>query len=88
MVGRPSGSGFSENANVRAPLAAVRSISSRRADRVPQRDEDERDEPARRGYAHHSSIIQSLYACTHSTASSLSLASQKIWPQKRGNDGK
>ena len=37
---------------------------------------------------HHSSTIQSLYALTHSRPSSLSLASVKVWPQKRGKVGK
>ena len=37
---------------------------------------------------HHSSTIQSLYACTHSSPSSLSLASVNVWPQKRGKVGK
>ena len=70
-----------------APLAAQRSISLAAADgshrgmmingmNRPGADPD------------HSSIIQSLYAWTHSMANTLSLASQKIWPQKRGNDGK
>lgn len=29
-------------------------------------------------------MIQSLYACTHSSASSLSWRSRNAWPQKRG----
>ncbi len=37
---------------------------------------------------HHSSTIQSLYAFTQSSASSLSSASVKVWPQKRGKVGK
>ncbi len=37
---------------------------------------------------HHSSTIQSLYACTHASASSLSSASRNVWPQKRGKVGK
>src|ERR1700730_8057836 len=37
---------------------------------------------------HHSSNIQSLYAWTQSRARSLSSASRKVWPQKRGNVGK
>jgi len=36
---------------------------------------------------HHSSTIQSLYASTHACASSRSLASRKVCPQKRGNEG-
>ena len=37
--------------------------------------------------AHHSSNIQSLYALTQRSASSLSSRSRKVWPQKRGNVG-
>src|SRR3954462_14527216 len=37
--------------------------------------------------SHHSSTIQSLYACTHASASSMSSASLNVWPQKRGNVG-
>src|SRR5918912_46563 len=37
---------------------------------------------------HHSSTIQSLYAWTHSSPSSLSLASENVGPQKRGKLGK
>ena len=36
---------------------------------------------------HHSSTIQSLYAFTHRSASSMSEASLKVWPQNRGNEG-
>ena len=36
---------------------------------------------------HHSSTIQSLYAFTHASPSSLSSASRNVWPQKRGNVG-
>ena len=86
-MGRPSGSGFSENANAVAPFAAQRSIS--RPPATGSHSGMMTSGMKRPGAApHHSSIIQSLYACTHSSASSLSLASQKIWPQKRGNDGK
>ena len=38
--------------------------------------------------AHHSSTIQSLYAFTQRSASSLSLRSENVWPQKRGKLGK
>ena len=37
---------------------------------------------------HHSSTIQSLYALTQSSPSSLSFASVKVWPQNRGKVGK
>src|SRR6476469_6696092 len=37
---------------------------------------------------HHSSTIQSLYAFTHASASSLSSASKNVCPQKRGKVGK
>ena len=56
---------------------------------VPQRDQRERDQAAAApSPPHHSSIIQSLYACTQASASSLSWASRKVWPQNRGNVGK
>ena len=47
--GRPSLVGFSEKAIDLAPSAAVRSISAAASDRVPQRDDHHRDEPARVG---------------------------------------
>ena len=37
--------------------------------------------------AHHSSNIQSLYALTQRSASSLSLRSRNVWPQNRGKVG-
>src|SRR3954464_3158109 len=36
---------------------------------------------------HHSSTIQSLYARMHASPTSLSLANENVWPQKRGNVG-
>src|SRR3981189_316649 len=87
MVGRPRGSGFSENANAVAPLPAQRSISAAAA--AGSHSGMIVSGMNRPGAAPlHSSIIQSLYARTHNSARSLSFASQKIWPQKRGNDGK
>src|SRR5436190_3451882 len=84
--GRPRNGGISVNATAWPPRAALRRISS------PASCESHSwmigsgirrpSEPA-----HHSSNIQSLYALTHRSASSMSLASMNVCPQKRGNVG-
>ena len=83
--GRPSLLGFSEKAIDLAPRAAVLDLGGGGQGRVPQGDDHHRDEPAGER-AGESSRMKSFHACTQA-ASSLSLASWKTCPLKRGNDG-
>ncbi len=88
MLGRPSGTGLSEKATANDPLSAQRRISAAASSgshsgmRVHGIS---RPAPAP---PHHSSIIQSLYAWTHRSASSLSSRSRNVCPQKPGKLGK
>ena len=83
MLSSPNHGGSSENATAFTPRAALRRTSAA-ASSTSHRGT--RHNGIRRPAlpAHHSSTCQSLYASTHSRASSLSFALRKICPQNRG----
>ena len=86
MLGRSSRVGSSEKHTARTPRAALRSISCA-ASSTSQSGMMQSGMLMPIEGSHHSSTIQSLYACTHASASSVSSASLNVWPQNRGNVG-
>jgi hypothetical protein len=87
MLGNPRYAGISEKHTARTPRAALRSTSA--AASAGSHNGTRHSGTSRPSLpAHHSSIIQSLYARTQSSASSRSLASRNVWPQNRGKFGK
>src|SRR5947209_2192596 len=87
IVGSPSLPGSSENATARTPRAALRRTSS--AASPASHNGTMHNGTSRPPLSPaHSSTIQSLYARTHASASSLSRRSAKSWPQNRGYVGK
>ena len=87
MEGRPRFDGSSVKAMAWKPRAALRRTSAAASvgSHSGTRPSGIRRPPL---WPHHSSLIQSLKARTHARARSLSLASRKTWPAKRGKDGK
>ena len=86
MLGKPRYAGISEKQTARTPRAALRSTSaaaSRGSHSGTRHSGTSRPSLG----PHHSSTIQSLYARTHSNASSRSLASRNVCPQNRGKLG-
>jgi hypothetical protein len=79
--------GISENATALKPLAAFRRTSTAARTGSHRGISPSGISRPPLGPAH-SSLIQSLKALTQAKASSLSLASKKTWPQKRGKEGK
>src|SRR3954468_6445766 len=84
--GRPNGYGFSLNATAYEPLAAHRWISSAHSNGSHNGTIVNGINFPFPSPAHHSSIIQSLYAFTHNNASSLSSRSMNVCPQNLGNE--
>src|SRR4051812_44912961 len=86
MLGRPRCVGISLKQIARAPRAALRSTSFT-ASSTSQSGMMQSGMSTPPESAHQSSIIQSLYARTHSSPSSRSLPSMNVCPQNRGNVG-
>jgi hypothetical protein len=86
-LGSPSAAGFSVNVTEWQPFAATRLISC--AHNSGSHSTGNAIGMKRPGYEpHHSSMCQSLYACTISSAMSLSSAVANNRPENDGNDGK
>ncbi len=85
--GRPRYGGISEKHVARTPRSALRRISAAASSASQSWTISS---GIRRPFEspHHSSTIQSLYALTQRSASSMSSASANVWPQNRGKDGK
>lgn len=85
--GSPRYVGISLNVTARTPRSALRRISAtaRSMSHSGMRHSGMSLPPLS---PHHSSTIQSLYARTQASPTSLSLASAKVCPQKRGKVGK
>src|ERR1700722_20341774 len=86
MLGRPKCGGISLKQTARTPRAPLRRTS---AAAFAGSHSGMRHSGMRAPLLspHHSSTIQSLYAITQASASSWSLASRNVWPQKRGKVG-
>src|SRR3954466_1138872 len=78
--------GSSLKQNARTPLSALRWISAA-ASSASQSGIRQSGMFTPFDGAHHSSTIQSLYACTHASPSSRSGCSWNVCPQNRGNVG-
>ena len=87
-LGRSSDGGDSLNAMACEPFAAQRRTSSTASSTSHSGMSVSGINRPLPAPPHHSLIIQSLYALTHNSARSLSLASRNVCPQNRENEGK